>query len=103
MDLSIILFDLAIPVTAGFSLALAVPYATMHSILPLIISDAKLRNVIGRMLHPCLLVVFILSCLIAFQIRQFKKLYEHIKNDKYLVGKRLVNYDHTKSKGSSGA
>ena len=25
---------------------------------------------------------------------QFTRLYEHIKNDKYLVGRRLVNYDH---------
>ncbi|KAL0270601.1 UNVERIFIED_CONTAM: hypothetical protein PYX00_007956 [Menopon gallinae] len=103
MDLSFILCDLAIPVTAGFSLALAVPYATIHSIVPLITSDAELKNGIARILYPCLLLAFILSCLIAFQIRQFKKLYEHIKNDKYLVGKRLVNYDHTRSKGSNGA
>lgn len=35
---------------------------------------------------------------ILFQIRQFRKLYEHIKNDKYLVGQRLVNYDHRRQK-----
>lgn len=29
-------------------------------------------------------------------VRRFKKLYEAIKNDKYLVGQRLVNYDHRK-------
>ncbi|KAJ9583528.1 hypothetical protein L9F63_022146, partial [Diploptera punctata] len=35
-------------------------------------------------------------------IRQFRKLYEHIKNDKYLVGRRLVNYDHRRHKSPSG-
>lgn len=36
------------------------------------------------------------------QIMQFARLYEHIKNDKYLVGKRLVNYYHqTQSKSNS--
>jgi E3 ubiquitin-protein ligase MARCH6 len=30
------------------------------------------------------------------QVRQFRRLYEHIKNDKYLVGRRLVNYDQRK-------
>ena len=27
------------------------------------------------------------------QAKQFCRLYEHIKNDKYLVGQRLVNYN----------
>lgn len=29
-------------------------------------------------------------------VKRFRKLYEAIKNDKYLVGQKLVNYDHRK-------
>ena len=39
----------------------------------------------------CFLIVF---CLAIFQLSEFASLYEKIKNDKYLVGKRLVNYNH---------
>ena len=28
-----------------------------------------------------------------FQIKQFKRLYERIRNDKYLVGQRLINFE----------
>lgn len=31
-----------------------------------------------------------------FVVQRFGKLYVAIKNDKYLVGQRLVNYDHRK-------
>lgn len=42
----------------------------------------------------------LISCF-EFQLKQFAKLYEHIKNDKYLVGRRLVNYHHKSAIRSS--
>ena len=97
MDLQFIMVEIAMPVIACFGLALAVPYATAHGIVPLLISNLHLRNLIVRRLYPFLLIAFLAVGVVIFQIRQFKKLYEHIKNDKYLVGKRLVNYDHRRS------
>lgn len=101
MDLPFILTEIAMPVIASFGLALAIPYATAHGIVPLLISNFQLKNIIVRRLYPCLLIAFLGVVIVIFQIRQFKKLYEHIKNDKYLVGKRLVNYDHRRSKTGS--
>ncbi|EEB18578.1 ssm4 protein, putative [Pediculus humanus corporis] len=97
MDLQFIMVEIAMPVIACFGLALAVPYATAHGIVPLLISNLHVRNLIVRRLYPFLLIAFLAVGVVIFQIRQFKKLYEHIKNDKYLVGKRLVNYDHRRS------
>lgn len=57
--------------------------------------------VIERRIYPALLVIYIITSLIAMQIMQFARLYEHIKNDKYLVGKRLVNYYHSQQSRSS--
>lgn len=34
------------------------------------------------------------GCFLVFVAKRFRRLYEAIKNDKYLVGQRLVNYDH---------
>ncbi|XP_044736435.1 E3 ubiquitin-protein ligase MARCHF6 isoform X2 [Chrysoperla carnea] len=98
MDLIFITRELAAPVIICFGLALAVPYVIAHSIVPLIVTNAQLQILIVRRLYPFLLLIAMLSGVVTLQIRQFKKLYEHIKNDKYLVGQRLVNYDHRRNR-----
>lgn len=99
MNLSFIFKELAAPVIISFGLALATPYVIAYSFVPLFITNVQLRNFVARRLYPFLLLVFIIALIIHCQIRQFRKLYEHIKNDKYLVGQRLVNYDHRKKTG----
>ncbi|XP_003702747.1 membrane-associated ring finger (C3HC4) 6 [Megachile rotundata] len=94
IDLKFIVTELAAPVICCFGLALAVPYAVAYGIIPLLITNLQTQILIARHLYPFLLLVSLVCIVIYFQIRQFKKLYEHIKNDKYLVGKRLVNYEH---------
>lgn len=97
MDLGLVLRELAIPVIACLSTALAIPYVAAHSILPFIVDLPPLRNVIVRRVYPLMFLMSIVIGIVTFQIRQFTKLYEHIKNDKYLVGRRLVNYHHKSS------
>ncbi|KYM92141.1 E3 ubiquitin-protein ligase MARCH6 [Atta colombica] len=94
MDLKFVIKELAAPVICCFGLALAVPYAVAYGIVPLLVTNLQTQILIARRLYPFLLLVNLVCALICFQIRQFKKLYEHIKNDKYLVGQRLVNYEH---------
>ncbi|XP_053988914.1 E3 ubiquitin-protein ligase MARCHF6 [Hylaeus anthracinus] len=94
IDLKFIITELAAPVICCFGLALAVPYAVAYGIVPLVITHLEIQILIARHLYPFLVLVNLLYIAIYFQIRQFKKLYEHIKNDKYLVGQRLVNYEH---------
>lgn len=101
MDLKFILWDLATPVIACFGLALAIPYVTAHSLVPLLVSSPQMKNLIARRLYPFLLLIGLIGAIITFQIKQFQKLYEHIKNDKYLVGQRLVNYDHRRKKSQT--
>ncbi|KOC68744.1 E3 ubiquitin-protein ligase MARCH6 [Habropoda laboriosa] len=94
IDLKFIVTELAAPVICCFGLALAVPYAVAHGIVPFFITNLQTQILIARRLYPFLVLVHLVCIVIYFQIRQFKKLYEHIKNDKYLVGQRLVNYEH---------
>lgn len=98
IDLRFIIRELAAPVITCFGLALAVPYVIAHSIVPIFFTSQYTRILVVREIYPCFLIVAIIIAIIYFQIRQFKKLYVAIKNDKYLVGQRLVNYDHRKKK-----
>ncbi|KAF7278664.1 hypothetical protein GWI33_008114 [Rhynchophorus ferrugineus] len=101
MNLTFIFKELSLPVVTSFGIILAVPYVLAYSIVPMFITSLHFRNLIARRIYPFFLLVASISVIVTFQIRQFRKLYEHIKNDKYLVGQRLVNYDHRKPKSQT--
>lgn len=103
IDLKFIIRELATPVITCFGLALAIPYVIAHSIMPIFFANNITRILIIRRIYPFFLVVAVIIGIVIFQIRQFKKLYVAIKNDKYLVGQRLVNYDHRKKKQEAAA
>ncbi|XP_046441490.1 E3 ubiquitin-protein ligase MARCHF6-like isoform X3 [Daphnia pulex] len=94
MNLTFVLCELAIPAIVTLGLALALPYVVAHSIVPFFVPSRQLRALIARRVYPSFLVVILLMVFSVWQLKQFKRLYEHIKNDKYLVGRRLVNYNH---------
>ncbi|XP_060521489.1 E3 ubiquitin-protein ligase MARCHF6 [Cylas formicarius] len=98
MNLTFIFKELAAPVIVSFGFALAVPYVIAYTFVPMFVTNLQARNLIARRLYPFLLLAGVVTVVVVLQVRQFRKLYEHIKNDKYLVGQRLVNYDHRKSK-----
>jgi len=94
MNLTFVLWQLAIPAIVSLGLALALPYIVAHSIVPFFVPNHQYRALIARRAYPSCLIFIILMVFSVWQLRQFKRLYEHIKNDKYLVGRRLVNYNH---------
>uniref|UniRef100_A0A0P5K8I6 E3 ubiquitin-protein ligase MARCHF6 n=1 Tax=Daphnia magna TaxID=35525 RepID=A0A0P5K8I6_9CRUS len=97
MNLTFVLCELAIPAIVTLGLALALPYVVAHSIVPFFVPSRQLRALIARRVYPSFLVMILLMVFSVWQLKQFKRLYEHIKNDKlnrYLVGRRLVNYNH---------
>ncbi|XP_015210461.1 E3 ubiquitin-protein ligase MARCHF6 isoform X2 [Lepisosteus oculatus] len=101
IDLHFIIRKLAAPVISVLLLSLCVPYVIAAGVVPLIGVTVEMQNLVQRRIYPFLLMVVMLMGILSFQIRQFKRLYEHIKNDKYLVGQRLVNYERKGGKSSS--
>ena len=97
MDFAAIMKDIIVPIVTMFGLALSVPYIVTHSLMPIFVSNALVTVWIKRLIYPVLFLSVVGYILISLEIRHFKRLYEHIKNDKYLVGRRLVNYNHVKS------
>jgi E3 ubiquitin-protein ligase MARCH6 len=45
-----------------------------------------------RYFFPTLLAVLVVAALVLLVVRQVNKLYENVKNERYLVGRQLVNY-----------
>uniref|UniRef100_H3CLH0 E3 ubiquitin-protein ligase MARCHF6 n=1 Tax=Tetraodon nigroviridis TaxID=99883 RepID=H3CLH0_TETNG len=93
MDLRVIVQGLAAPVVCILLLALSIPYTISKGITPLLGVQPEMQTLVERRIYPFLLMLLTLLVVLTFQIRQFRRLYEHIKNDKYLVGQRLVNYE----------
>ncbi|XP_064848897.1 E3 ubiquitin-protein ligase MARCH6 isoform X1 [Oncorhynchus masou masou] len=98
IDLHFIIRKLAAPVICVLLVSLCVPYVISAGIVPIVAQYSpgvtmEMQNLVQRRIYPLLVMVVMLVGILSFQIRQFKRLYEHIKNDKYLVGQRLVNYE----------
>lgn len=56
----------------------------MKLCIPLAGVTPEMEILMQRRIYPFLLMVVSLIGILSFQIRQFKRLYEHIKNDKYV-------------------
>eukprot|EP00058_Branchiostoma_floridae_P019098 XP_002604587.1 hypothetical protein BRAFLDRAFT_92810 [Branchiostoma floridae] len=96
MNLQLVVFDLALPVITCLLFCLCIPYLVAAGVVPHLGLGGDVEVQVLRRIYPSLLVLVLVSGLFTFQARQFKRLYTHIKNDKYLVGQRLVNYDKNK-------
>ncbi|XP_040022974.2 E3 ubiquitin-protein ligase MARCHF6-like [Gasterosteus aculeatus] len=101
IDLQFIIRKLAAPVISVLLLSLCVPYVIAAGVVPAVGVTPEMEILMQRRIYPFLLMVVSLVGILSFQIRQFKRLYEHIKNDKYLVGQRLVNYERKAARASS--
>uniref|UniRef100_A0A3Q3W7N9 E3 ubiquitin-protein ligase MARCHF6 n=1 Tax=Mola mola TaxID=94237 RepID=A0A3Q3W7N9_MOLML len=101
IDLHFIIRKLAAPVISVLLLSLCVPYVIAAGVVPAVGVTPEMEILMQRRIYPFLLMVVSLIGILSFQIRQFKRLYEHIKNDKYLVGQRLVNYERKSGRSSS--
>ncbi|CAH8651760.1 unnamed protein product [Schistosoma rodhaini] len=77
------------PLLVTIGLSLSVPYLVAYYISPLIALDSE---VAFRYIYPFLFALFICSVLLTLCIDQIRRLYLHIKDEKYLVGKQLLNF-----------
>jgi len=93
LQLGSVLFDLAFPVLGVLGLVIAAPYVVAHSFIPKLGFPMDIEVLLQRRIYIYGVSCLLGSAAVSFQAKQFCRLYEHIKNDKYLVGQRLVNYN----------
>ena len=75
--------NLVIPSVKALGLSLSIPYLLSHGLAPSIISSPSVLIALQRRIYPLLLLVTALAVFFTVQARQFKKLVEHIKNDRF--------------------
>jgi hypothetical protein len=81
--------NLVIPSVKALGLSLSIPYLMSHGLAPAIVSSPSVLVALQRRIYPLLLLVTALAVFFTVQARQFKKLVEHIKNDR-LVEKMIL-------------
>ncbi|RUS79521.1 hypothetical protein EGW08_012719 [Elysia chlorotica] len=94
LNMRFIMSQICLPVSTCLGLALAVPYVIAYSIVPALGVNFETQTFVVRRIYPFVLTMIMCCAILVFQVRQFRRLYNHIKDDKYLVGQRLVNYIH---------
>ncbi|GFR79088.1 E3 ubiquitin-protein ligase MARCH6 [Elysia marginata] len=94
LNMRFIMSQICLPVSTCLGLALAVPYVIAYSIIPALGVNFETQTFVVRRIYPFVLTMIMCCAMLVFQVRQFRRLYNHIKDDKYLVGQRLVNYIH---------
>jgi E3 ubiquitin-protein ligase MARCH6 len=82
LNLGFLIPGLVIPTVTALGLALSLPYMFAHSLMPLLFTDPVFLTMIQRRIYPCLLLLIVAVGLVVMQLKQFRKLYEHIKNDR---------------------
>jgi E3 ubiquitin-protein ligase MARCH6 len=94
LNLGRVVQKLVVPCVTTLGLSLSLPYLLSHGLAPALIAPGPVLVLVQRRIYPALLLSTALVVFFTVQARQFRKLVEHIKNDRYLVGRRLVNYNH---------
>lgn len=98
VNLKFIFTKVFYPVMVCLGLTLAIPCIIARSFAPMITDDQTTLVLVERRIYPVALFSFSFLGLFLFQVRQFKRLYERIRNDKYLVGQRLINFERNMNK-----
>lgn len=101
LNLRFMFFNLVYPVVVCLGTTLAVPHILAKSVAPVLISDEHYLNLIERRIYPTSLFIITVTTILMLQVKQFKRLYERIRNDKYLVGQRLINFERNLVPASS--
>jgi len=92
---------LVFPVVLTLAMVLAVPYTLANSVVSALGGTYEERIIFVRYAYPFLLTCFSSVLFVAWQCTKLRALAQRIRNDKYLVGTKLVNYDRDKAKSPS--
>jgi E3 ubiquitin-protein ligase MARCH6 len=88
------------PVASTLIIMLSIPYIIAFGLVPLIPADQPLISRFQRRVYPAFFFGALGMFILHIQYLQFCRLIESIKNSKYLVGQRLVNYDPNRKSSS---
>jgi E3 ubiquitin-protein ligase MARCH6 len=93
LDIHFLLRKLAAPVIAVLLVLLSIPYFLSFVVLAIFTGDLESQYYLFQKLYPCVISLVSLCFFFHFQVKQLQHLYMKIKNDRYLVGQMLQNFE----------
>jgi len=93
MNVRYIYAEVVLPTITLLGLSITIPYVVSHSILPICGATLEEEVRFQRHVYPLVLLCIIVVTFLVWQFRQLRSLLTRIRNERYLVGQRLVNYE----------
>uniref|UniRef100_H2ZAW2 RING-type E3 ubiquitin transferase n=1 Tax=Ciona savignyi TaxID=51511 RepID=H2ZAW2_CIOSA len=93
LSIKSLLINTVMPVIKVLTMCLAVPYIIGRLIPKLCNTHESLTAFFHWRAYPLLIFCASFICFCIFEIKQFQRLCDRIKNERYLIGKRLIDYE----------
>jgi len=93
--------EVVLPVLGWTLFALSVPYSFAYGLLPLLGASAFVTGVVYRFSYLAVASTYLLQLALRSVYAAMRSLHDSIRDDKYLVGKRLYNFDSDRSRASA--
>lgn len=92
IDFSFLIQEFLLPFTINIGMFMAFPYLGVSYLGPLFFNSMALHQ-LERYIYTAIISFMLLLAFIIFQIKQLRLLFEHVRDEKYLVGRRLINFE----------
>jgi E3 ubiquitin-protein ligase MARCH6 len=92
IDFSYLIHEFLFPFTLNIGMFMAFPYLSVSYMGPIFFQSTIVHQ-IERYIYSAIISLMLLLAFVIFQIKQLRLLFEHVRDEKYLVGRRLINFE----------
>ena len=92
IDFAFLIHEFLLPFTINIGMFMAFPYLAVSHLAPCFFNAVVLHQ-IERYIYTAIISLMLLLAFVIFQIKQLRLLFEHVRDEKYLVGRRLINFE----------
>ena len=92
IDFAYLMHEFLLPFTLNIGMFMAFPYLATCYFGPVLFSSTFVHQ-IERYIYSAIISLMLLLAFIILQAKQLRLLFEHVRDEKYLVGRRLINFE----------
>jgi E3 ubiquitin-protein ligase MARCH6 len=92
IDFCFLINEFLLPFTINIGMFMAFPYLIVSYLAPFFFGSFMIHR-IERYVYSIIIGLMLLLAFFIFQIKQLRLLFEHVRDEKYLVGRRLINFE----------
>ncbi|CAF1532899.1 unnamed protein product, partial [Adineta ricciae] len=92
IDFTYLINEFLFPFTLNIGMFMAFPYLAISYLAPRLFQASTVHH-IERYIYSAIISFMLLLTFVIFQIKQLRLLFEHVRDEKYLVGRRLINFE----------